>query len=277
MSDYQVDARWWIASDGKWYPPDATGSGGGEIRYPDTIGSSSETTGETWQPPVPSPTLPSDPLLAPRTPSSVDPNSWRTLQDQANQVSELVPHYLQVLPDEHRSVFDEPGLSPLPKGWEFAWGKAALKGLRTERQASTYLIGALVLLAYYAGFAALVIYQMSNFEWVFLALPGLMGLFLWRVFSRLWDTRATEKESGIKPTRDTPRQVRQLRWAVRIAVGAFALGVVGNAIFWGHLAANLWPRNSTCSYVELTNPKTGMPFATVPASGSAGAGSGCQH
>jgi hypothetical protein len=84
MSDTSQGERWWLASDGKWYPPESA----------------------THLPPPPPPPPPSAPELEPTAPSLIAPNVPLP-PDVATSVADIPD---PTAPDPNRPIYKKPGV-----------------------------------------------------------------------------------------------------------------------------------------------------------------------
>ena len=251
----QYPLGWWIASDGNWYPPELHP----EFRPPDQPQASS------WDPPAGPQLLPHDSIHPNIGSVNLSPISHQDIASGLHQDYGNRPHQNTVVfhssAEKSTSVFAEPGLSPLKKGWEQDLGRGVRKGLRTERKASTYLIWAIILAVWYVGYFYFAIRDPLNIYLLFVSAPGTGAFLAARAYYRIWIRRVHQTQTGMGWEQETKSGLIQIKASIYIAISAMVLGFIGNGIVWGSQAFGLFGGNSsTNQIVKLINPLTHQPI-----------------
>ena len=283
----QYPPGWWIASDGNWYPPEL---------HPE-FRPSDQPQASSWDPPAGPQLLPQDSIHPNIGSVNLSPISHQNIasglhqdygsrprqdivsglhQDYGNRPRQDIvsglhqdygnrPHQNTVVfhssAEKSTSVFAEPGLSPLKKGWEQDLGRGVRKGLRTERKASTYLIWAIILAVWYVGYFYFAIRDPLNIYLLFVSAPGTGAFLAARAYYRIWIRRVHQTQTGMGWEQETKSGLIQIKASIYIAISAMVLGFIGNGIVWGSQAFGLFGGNSsTNQIVKLINPLTHQPI-----------------
>ncbi len=223
MSDAAPQAGWWMASDGRWYPPEQHPSRNTAPQAGWWMASDGR-----WYPPE-------------QHPSCRQPAPSFTGAPLSQTAPSLTGAPLsQTAPSFTSAPLSQPptGVDP---GWENAVGSGERKGLRTERSALNYFVRSSLLLLW---FGALLVGAIVRPQSLWLWIPGLtigvpvMGrrsftMFTYRYVKRVWDEarkRIGYSQAGVGWAKESARGVVMLRASVVLAVVAVTCGLIGDLL-----------------------------------------------
>jgi hypothetical protein len=235
MSDAAPQAGWWMASDGRWYPPEQHPSRNTAPQAGWWMASDGR-----WYPPEQHPSFRQPaPSFTGAPPSQTPPSLTGGPLSQTPPSLTGAP-LSQTAPSFTSAPLSQPptGVDP---GWENAVGSGERKGLRTERSALNYFVRSSLLLLW---FGALLVGAIVRPQSLWLWIPGLtigvpvMGrrsftMFTYRYVKRVWDEarkRIGYSQAGVGWAKESARGVVMLRASVVLAVVAVTCGLIGDLL-----------------------------------------------
>jgi hypothetical protein len=243
---------WWIASDGRWYPPELhpsrlqrgtsptepdKGSGhlqGAPANVPD-YGS-----GPLKGAPANVPDYGSGPLKG--APANILNDRSAHLGERQEAARPVDPSHWTAL----KMLAEDSGLAAAPGSrlgssatdWAEAAERSARKGIRTEITGATWLAWSLAYLAVSALYLSAVVANHSNMS-LMLASPLVLGAVLPVGLYRLSLDRRSMAALGSRLPQHSRSQLRWLSVAVGCSLLATAASLVAFGIFWGFQAAKM--------------------------------------
>ncbi len=233
MTEIAPTPGWWLASDGRWYPPEAAqGNAAGGTSPTPPAGWWLASDGR-WYPPEAAQgnaaggTSPTPPQNIPALPVQPPPEDFYAAPATASKP------FWRITPEEDDTLV--PGNAR--PGWEHTIGSGERKGLRTERSAGNYFVRSLIMAAIYCGFLAEVLVDPHQW-WLLIGAPILIGFRYIFPSKRgpglLAEVRRRVGGAGIVIgwARESRSGVALLRASAVLALAGFICGMIGNAIFW---------------------------------------------